>query len=355
MTLSGESADRYSRQLRFAGLGAEGQQRLMAARVAVIGCGALGSTIAEILVRAGVGMVRLVDRDFVDASNLPRQSLFDERDVAEVQPKTVAAARRLRAINSRCRIEPVVAHVSTRTVEGMIKAVDLVMDGTDNFQTRFLLNDAAVKHKRPWIFGSALAAHGMMMVVRPGLTPCLRCVLGDVPPQGAVPSCDQEGILASTVHTVAALQCVEAIKLLAGRHDDLERRLVDFDLWAGRFDYRGVGKLRGKGLCPTCEQSRYEYLDGALEPPVQLAGRDGVHVMPPEGRGAIDLDFVTAAALKHAGKRGLIRNDHLVRFCPRGLKVTVFADGRAIVQGTTDADEAREVYDRYVTWAEDRR
>lgn len=346
MALSERDAQRYSRQLRFAGLGEAGQERLMAARAAVIGCGALGSVIAEILARAGVGCLRIVDRDFVDSSNLPRQSLFDEDDVARVLPKAVAAAEKLRRINSAARIEPLVQHVTAGNIERLIQGVDLVLDGTDNFQTRFLLNDAAVKHGRTWIFGAALAAHGMVMVVRPGLTPCLRCVLGGVPEPGSVPSCDVEGVLASTVHTVAALECVEALKLLAGRDEDVERRLVDFDLWRGRFDYRGVERLRGDGRCPACEQGRYEYLDAALEPPVTLAGRDGVHVLPPEGAPPCD----PAAIAKRLRARGadVTANEHLVRFGAEGCTFTVFADGRAIIQGTTDVRLAGELYDNYV-------
>ena len=351
MSLSPEVIQRYSRQLRFEHLGAEGQQRLGGSRVAVLGCGALGSVIAEILVRGGVGAVRLVDRDFVDESNLPRQSLFDEQDVARVLPKAVAATRKLEQINSACRIEPVVAHVTARNIEHLTEGVDLTLDGTDNFPTRFLLNDAAVKHGRPWIFGSALAAQGMMMVVRPGVTPCLRCVLGDVPPQGSVPSCDQAGVLASTVHTVASLECVEALKFLTGQMDSLEKRLIDFDLWAGRFDHRGIDTLRGKGHCPTCEQGRFDYLDAALEPPLQLAGRDGVHVLPPEDAGPLDLDTLAVVAARRTRKHQVVANEYLVRFQVGDLKITVFADGRAIVQGTTDLDAARRVYDEYVALA----
>ena len=224
MTLSSQDTLRYSRQMRFAPLGQAGQTRLLAGRVAILGCGALGSVMAEILVRAGLGYVRLVDRDFVDLSNLPRQSLFDEDDVARVLPKVVAAADKLRRINSASVIEPLVEHVTAANVERLTAGVDLVLDGSDNFPTRFLLNDAAVKHGRPWIFGAALAAHGMMMVVRPGVTPCLRCVLGDSPPPGTVPTCDESGVLASTVHTVASLECIEALKLLSGCDQDLERR-----------------------------------------------------------------------------------------------------------------------------------
>jgi len=351
MPLSPEDMQRYSRQLRFEHLGVEGQQRLGGSCVAVLGCGALGSVVAEILVRGGLGAVRLIDRDFVDLSNLPRQSLFDEQDVARVLPKAVAAARKLQQINSACRIEPVVAHVTARNIEHLTDGVDLILDGTDNFQTRFLLNDAAVKHGRPWIFGSALAAQGMMMVVRPGVTPCLRCVLGDVPPQGSVPSCDQAGVLASTVHTVAALECVEALKALTGQMDSLEKRLIDFDLWTGRFDHRGIDTLRGKGHCPTCEQGRFDYLDKALEPPLQLAGRDGVHVLPPQGVGPLDLGTLAAAAARRSEKLQVVANEYLVRFQVGDLKITVFADGRAIVQGTTDLEAARRVYDQHVALA----
>jgi adenylyltransferase/sulfurtransferase len=317
----------------------------MSSRVAVIGCGALGSVIAEILVRAGVGYVRLVDRDFVDTSNLPRQSLFDEDDVAGVWPKSIAAARKLSRINSAACLEPLVTQVTARNIEQLTAGVDLTLDGTDNFPTRFLLNDAAVKHRRPWIFGAALAAKGMMMVVRPGLTPCLRCVLGTLPPAGSVPSCDQAGVLASTVHTVAALECVEALKFLAGRLDDLEKRLVDFDLWAGHFHYRGIASLVGHSGCPACEQSQFEYLDGMIEPPEVLAGRDGVQVMPVGDQQAVDL---AALAGKLRRQQEVTANEYLIRFSAAGCVFTVFADGRAIIQGTTSPQVGRELYNQYV-------
>lgn len=344
MTLSPQDALRYSRQMRFAPLGEAGQARLLAGRAAVIGCGALGSVIAEILVRSGLGYLRLVDRDFVDLSNLPRQSLFDENDVARVLPKVIAAADKLRRINSAAVIDPLVEQVTAANVERLTGGVDLVLDGSDNFPTRFLLNDAAVKHGRPWIFGAALAAQGMMMVVRPGLTPCLRCVLGDSPPPGSVPTCDESGVLASTVHTVAALECVEALKLLAGREQDLERRLVDFDLWAGRFDYRGIAQLRGHGHCPACEQGRWDYLDGAAQPPELLAGRDGVHVLSEPGAAPLDL----ADLARRLRSQGLetVENAWLLRFVADACTVTLFADGRAIVQGTRDPAAARALLAR---------
>jgi adenylyltransferase/sulfurtransferase len=349
LSLSSDQLDRYSRQLRFEGLGPDGQERLLAARVAVLGCGALGSVIAEILARAGVGSLRLVDRDFVDASNLPRQSLFDETDVAQVLPKAVAAARHLARINSACQSEPIVAQISAANIQRLIADVDLVLDGTDNFPTRFLLNDAAAKYAQPWIFGSALAARGMMLVVRPGRTPCLRCVLGDLPAPGAIPTCDQSGVLASAVHVVAALQCLEALKFLSGRTELLERRLVDFDLWKGTFAYHGLDKLRSKGRCRTCEQRRFDYLDAALEPPELLAGRDGVQVFPAPGAPPPDLARLVARAPRDPRAIApTVVNEYLARFGFDAYLFTVFADGRAIIQGTTDPAAARRLYNQYV-------
>jgi adenylyltransferase/sulfurtransferase len=346
MALSRSDTDRYSRQTAFAPLGAAGQERLAAGRAAVIGCGAVGSTIAEILVRAGVGFVRLVDRDVVDLSNLPRQSLFDQEDVARAMPKAAAAAEKLRRINSAARIEPVVAHVGPRSIEHLISEVDLVLDGTDNFAARFLLNDAAVKHGRPWIFGAALAAHGMMMVVRPGRTPCLRCVLGEAPPPGSVPTCEDEGILASTVRVVAALECVEAIKLLTGQADALEKRLIDVDLWAGRWDARGIDRLRGHGHCPACEQGRFEYLDGPPGPRDRITGRSAVQLLPADGAPAVDPAALAARLSAKCGET--VVNEWLVRFTAGGRRFTVFADGRAIVDGTDDTAVARGLYDELV-------
>lgn len=345
MALSGEDANRYSRQMRFEPLGEAGQACLLSARAAVVGCGAVGSAIADILTRAGVGSLRLVDGDVVELSNLPRQSLFDESDVARALPKAVAAAQKLRRVNSDARIEPVVTHVGARNIEHLIEDVDLVLDGTDNFATRFLLNDAAVKHGRPWIFGAALAAHGMMMVIRPGRTPCLRCVLGDAPPPGSVPTCEEAGVLASTVHTVAALESVEAVKLLAGRAEATERRLVDFDLWEGRFDYRGVDRLRGHGHCPACEQGRTDYLDAAEEISEAPVGREAVQIFPPAGAAPADLDDV---AERLRGRRlDVVRNEWLIRIAAdRGRTVTLFADGRAIVRGAGKPKAARELMAR---------
>ncbi len=350
MSLSSDQLERYSRQLRFDGLGVTGQERLLAARVAVLGCGALGSVSAEILARAGLGRLRLIDRDFVDYSNLPRQSLFDESDVAQVLPKVIAVSRKLARINSACQIEPLITQVSAANIQSLIADVDLVIDGTDNFATRYLLNDAAVKHAQPWIFGSALAAHGMMLVVRPGLSPCLRCVLGDLPPPGAVPSCDQQGVLASTVHVVAALQCAEALKFLSGNIKCLERRLVDFDLWAGTFNYRKIEKVRGRGHCRTCEQRRFDYLDAALEPPEVLAGRDGVQILPAPGAAPPDLArlLARAPADPRAAPGPNLVNEFLVRFSAEGCRFTVFDDGRAIIQGLTHLPTARRLYNDYV-------
>jgi adenylyltransferase/sulfurtransferase len=342
--LSSDQLERYSRQLRFEGLTLAGQERLFDARVAVLGCGALGSVIAEILVRAGLGHLRLIDRDFVDHSNLPRQSLFDETDVAQVLPKVVASARKLARINSACQIEPLVTQISAANIQALIADVDLVLDGTDNFPTRYLLNDAAAKIAQPWIFGSALAARGMMCVIRPGKTPCLRCLLGDLPKTGAIPTCDQSGVLASAVHVVAALQCVEALKFLTGQLDALERRLVDFDLWKGEFNYRKLDHFRRKGSCRTCEQRRFDYLEAALEPPELLAGRDGVQVFPAPGAAPPDLARIAAANAAAT----TVLNEFLVRFTVSRHRFTVFADGRAIIQGTANPALARKLYNQFV-------
>ncbi len=341
-SLSDRELERYSRQIRFACMGLGGQAHLKAARVAIIGCGALGATIAELLARAGVGFMRLADRDFVDLSNLPRQSLYDETHVKRGLPKAIAASERLQQINSALTIETRVETVDATNIERLISGVDLVMDGTDNFPTRFLLNDAAHKLSVPWIFGSALASRGMMMVVRPGHTACLRCVLDEPPAPGVVPTCDQEGVLSVAVHVTSSLQVTEALKILTGQAESCESHLVEYDLWIGRFSRRGVQQLRGKGHCRTCEQHSYDFLAGALEPPRALAGRDGIEIPAPRPQtAAAGVDFTRLA--RHLEKNGqlVLVNPHLLRCRINGATISLFADGRAIVQGAGDAASAQ--------------
>jgi molybdopterin-synthase adenylyltransferase len=332
---------RYSRQALFAGIGREGQQRIRAARVVVVGCGALGSTLAETMARAGVGELRVVDRDYVEESNLQRQSLFEEADAAGGLPKAVAAQARLRRINSEVRVDGVVADVTAANVAELLAGSDLVLDGTDNFETRFLLNDACLRARRPWVYGACVAAHGLALAIRPGVSPCLRCVIGAAPDPGSLATCDTAGVIAPIVQVIAGIQAAEALKLLAGREQDLLPGLVSVDLWAGSFD---VLDLRGRGpSCAACVRGEFDEA-AAFAPAEVLCGRDAVQVRP---SAPVALDLVALAArLSSAGS--VLRNEHLLRFRGGDGEIVVFRDGRAIVKGARDAAAARGLYARYV-------
>ena len=335
------SAARYSPEL-FAPIGPAGQARLGRARVAVVGCGALGSALAEMMARAGVGELTIVDRDYVEESNLQRQSLFDEADAARGLPKAVAAEARLKAINSEVTVRGIVADVAADNAPDLVAGQDLVLDGTDNFETRFLLNDACLKANVPWVYGACVGSYGLALLVRPHVTPCLRCVLEDMPGPGG-PTCDTVGVVSPIVHVVAGLQAAEALKLLTGRTEDLRPGVVSVDLWKNRFE---VMDFAGRApWCPACTEGRYEYLEsGTGTGSAVLCGRDAVQVRPPRGT-RVDLP---ALAGRLAGSGDVARNEHLVRFRAPGTELVVFGDGRAIVKGVKDTAQARAIYARYV-------
>ena len=338
-------AERYVRQSIFAPIGPEGQRRLGATRVLLVGCGALGSAVADLLVRAGIGRLIVVDRDYVELSNLQRQTLFDEADVADHLPKAAAAAARLRRINGDVRIEPVVTDVNPTNVERLANDADLIVDGTDNFETRYLINDVAVKRGIPWVYGGVIGGYGMTMTIRPGQTPCLRCVFPEPPPAGTAPTCDTAGVLGPAVGLVAALQTAEALKLAVGDVEALNHDLLAIDVWRLSFDRIPLSEPRPD--CPTCGQHDFAFLD-AMAPSrtTVLCGQDAVQVRihPPV---ALDL----GALADRLGAVGEVRsNRFLLRFNERAGKheLTIFPDGRAIVKGTTDPAEARALYARYV-------
>ncbi len=336
--------ERYSRQMRFAGFGEEAQRRLRASRIAIVGCGALGSVASSLLVRAGAGGVRLIDRDFVELNNLQRQMLFDEEDVRSGLPKAEAARRKLARVNSDVRVEACVADLDPSNAESLLAGVDLILDAADNYETRYLVNDVAVKTGTPWIYAAALGAEGRVMTILPGETPCLRCVFPDVPRPGEAPTCETAGILGPAVAVTASLQAVEAMKLLAGRRDLLRRGLVSADVWTGAFREAFASAGRNPE-CPACGRRRFEFLDGASSTSgVKLCGRDAVHVSPPAGN-AVDL---AALAARLGRDKVLLAGDFLLRFEAEGREVTVFRDGRAIVKGTTDPAVAKAIYSRYV-------
>ena len=337
------SLGRYSRQQLFAGIGRDGQERLRAARVLLVGCGALGSCLAEIMARAGVAALTIVDRDFVEESNLQRQSLFDEDDAARGLPKAAAAEAKLRRINSDVLIRGIVADLAPDSADALVRDADLVLDGTDNFEARFLLNDLCVRDGLPWVYGACVGSYGLALLVRPHVTPCLRCVLGERPAAGSSPSCDTAGVIAPIVHAIAGIQAAEALKLLAGRSEALLPGLVSVDLWTGQFD---VMNLSGRApSCPACSAGRYDYADAvSAGTTAALCGRDAVQVRPASGA---RLDLVELAGrLARVGR--VAANEYLVRFSAPDAELVVFGDGRAIVKGVSDAAAARSLYAKYV-------
>lgn len=338
------SFDRYSRQMLFAGIGREGQEKIGKSRLVIIGCGALGALQAEMLARAGIGRLRLIDRDFIEESNLHRQVLYDEADAAARLPKAVAASNRLRRINSSIEIEPVVADLNYANVEDLIADTDAVLDGTDNFETRYLVNDAAIKLGKPWIYGAAVGSYGVQMTVRPEATPCLRCLFPEPPAPGSSPTCDTAGVILPVVAVIASYQAAEALKLVTGQTGKLHGGLLQFDLWENR-----LTRLRLEGAkladCPACGKRRFDYLSArGGQMATSLCGRNAVQISPAS---ASRIDFAALAArLEGAGE--VTFNPYLLRLSTGGYEITVFADARGIVRGTEDAQVARSLYARYI-------
>jgi molybdopterin-synthase adenylyltransferase len=336
--------DRYVRQMRYPPLGETGQHRLMESRALVCGCGALGSTLANTLVRAGVGAVRIVDRDFVETNNLPRQVLFDEGDVAAMLPKAVAAAQKLRRINSAVEIEPIVADLAPANIEAICEGVDVIVDGTDNFETRFLINDVAVRHGLPWVYGGCLGAEGQTMTILPGITPCLRCLMHECPPPGSAPTCETAGILGPIVGVIASIEAIEAIKILSGRREAVSRKLTVVELWDNRIRQVDVASLREQVDCPACKRHHFPWLSGKQgSSSAVLCGRNAVQLTHPGAR--ISLEEL---ARKLEGLGPLTRNQYLLRLQVEGCELTIFPDARAIVGGTSDVAAARTIYAKYV-------
>ena len=332
--------ERYSRQVLFAGIGAEGQQRLAAAKVAIVGCGATGSAAAALLARAGVGTLRLLDRDYVEASNLQRQSLFDEADAAESLPKAIAAARKIAAFNSQIVVEPEVADLTPANVEELLAGAQLILDGTDNFETRYLINDYAVKTGAPWIYGAAVGSYGVTLNILPGETACLTCLFPE-PPRGTVETCDTAGILNSVAHFVAAVQATEALKVLVGAKDKLRRTLLSWDAWNNARSEVSAEKPRPG--CRTCGAREFPHLAGEGRPHITLCGRNSVQIHERQR----PVDF--AEASRRLEPHGRVRhNEFVLKFWHEAYEMTVFPDGRAIIKGTTDPAAARSFYARYI-------
>ncbi|MBL8830206.1 MAG: ThiF family adenylyltransferase, partial [Planctomycetaceae bacterium] len=278
------SLDRYVRQMRFAPLGEAGQRRLLASRVLIVGCGALGTVLANTLARAGVGHLRIVDRDFIETNNLQRQILFDEQDVADELPKAIAAANKLRQINSQIEIEPLVTDVDAANISTLCEGVDLILDGTDNFETRFLINDVAVKLNLPWVYGGCLGAEGQSMTILPGETPCLRCLIPEPPAAGTTPTCDTAGIVSPIINVIASIEAMEAIKILSGHRETISRTLTIIELWENRFRSMKLDTLRESVDCACCKRREFAWLEGNRgSHTAVLCGRNAVQIAPPSG------------------------------------------------------------------------
>lgn len=335
--------ERYSRQILFNEIGRSGQEKLLASRVLIVGCGALGASHAEMLSRAGVGYLRIVDRDYVEFTNLQRQTLFKESDAAERLPKAAAAKARIAEINSEIVVDAVIADVNNSNVEKMIKGIDLVIDGTDNFQIRYLLNDACVKNEVPWIYGAAVSSYGTTMTVLPGKTPCLRCIFDEMPEAGSSPTCDTAGVIMPVIAGISAIQVSEAIKLLTGNSEALHHSLIQIDVWQN--DWRKIRLAEPTAECLTCGKNIFEFLDAeSLEFSAVLCGRNAVQIAPPK---PVDLDLNQLAA-KLKGLGDVRQNEYLLRFSVDAKEITVFRDARAIVKGTDDVSAARSLYSRFI-------
>ena len=335
--------ERYSRQILFSPIGKSGQEKLKKSRVLIVGCGALGGAHAETLTRAGIGFLRIVDRDFVEFSNLQRQTLFSESDAKEKLPKAIAAKNRLAEINSEIEIEAIVADVNHSNIENLIEDCDLILDGTDNFQTRYLINDACVKNNKTWIYGAAVSSYGATMTIIPFESPCLRCIFEEMPNAGTSPTCDTAGVIQPIISTISAVQTVEALKILTGNSDKLHRSLMQFDVWQN--DWRKIKLSEPNAECKTCGQKNFEFLDAeSQEFFAVLCGRNAVQISPAN---SAEIDLQTLAEkLKNVG--AVKQNEYLLRFTSGNYELTIFRDARAIVRGTEDVSTARSIYAKFV-------
>lgn len=338
-----EKRERYSRQILFAEIGSEGQKRLKNSHVLIVGCGALGSTQAELMARAGVGRLTVLDRDTLEASNLQRQLLYEEADVLQNLPKAIAAKQRLQRINSSIQIDGIATDVRPVNIEHYLQGVDLVLDGTDNFETRLLINDACIKHNIPWVYGACVGSYGVAMPILPQTTPCLRCLFDTMPLPGTAQTCDTAGVIGPIVTTISSLQCAEALKILTGNLDSIRRGILHIDLWDNHF--APIKSKTPRKDCPACQLSQWEYLEGKHHPKAAvLCGRQTVQILPPTSQ-TMNLKQLASKLEPH----GTVQtNDYLLRCQLPQHTLTVFADGRALVQGTHNPAEARALYARFL-------
>lgn len=342
-TMNNDQREKYSRQILFAGLGEQGQEQLLKSGAVIVGCGALGTVAANLLVRSGTGRVRIIDRDFVEMSNLQRQTLFEESDAREALPKAVAAERRLQAINSDAVIEGIVADLTSANAIVLLSGFDVILDATDNFETRLLLNDAAVSLGIPWIYAAVVGSYGVTMTVLPGQTACLACLLesGERASLGAEATCDTAGVLNAAVGVIASIEAAEAMKLLAKRNEALHGKMVSYDVWSGTFQSIRVARNPD---CRACVHHDFRYLEGEAQPHVTMCGRNSVQIHERDRR----LDLEELGRRLSVSVSEVRQNDFLLHFQVAPYEVTLFADGRAIIKGTKDPAVARSLYARYV-------
>jgi molybdopterin-synthase adenylyltransferase len=332
--------ERYSRQILFKGIGVKGQARLAKARVAIVGCGATGSALASLLARAGVGWIRIIDRDYVEPSNLQRQVLFDEQDAAESLPKAIAAARKIKTFNSEIEVDAHAADLTPDNIEEMLETAQIVLDGTDNFETRYLINDYAVSKGVPWIYTAAVGSYGVVMNVLPSDTACLACVFPDSP-TGMVETCDTSGILNSAVNLAASFSATEAIKSLVGAKDKMRRTLLSFDVWTN--DRSEISVAKPREGCRACGERNFVHLAGEGRPHITMCGRNSVQIH--ERHRPIDFAELTGKLTPHGTVK---HNEFVLKFWRDPYEMTLFPDGRAIIKGTTDATVARSLYARFI-------
>lgn len=334
--------NRYSRQTLFAPIGKKGQERLLEASIAIIGCGALGSTLANNLCRAGIGRLVIADRDYIEMNNLQRQILFDEEDFTRKLPKAVAAAEKLRRINSDVVVEALVEDIDADGIEALVQDVDLVLDATDNFETRYLLNDACIKYNCPWIYSGVIASYGVTMNILPGETPCLRCVYPEMPLPGTTATCDTAGILNGIVGAITGVVSTEALKILL-HSDKISREMFWMDVWENTSERI---ELPRHPDCPACGQHTYEFLESLSgSHTTSLCGRDAVQVRGSRRGDRVDFPAL-AERLQAIGQ--VSYNAYLLRFTVDSYEFTVFPDARAIIKGTDDETMARSLYSRYI-------
>lgn len=340
ISIKPELEERYSRQMLFSGVGESGQLRLLRSQVAIVGCGATGSALALLLSRAGVGRLRIIDRDYVERSNLQRQALFDEADAADSVPKAVAACRKISSFNSEITSEAKVCDLVPENVEAMLAGVELILDGTDNFETRYLINDWAVKHSVPWIYLASVGSYAATMNILPGETACLSCLFPE-PPGGMVETCETVGVLNSAIGLAAALASAEALKILLAARDQLRRTLVSYDVWRNQRSEISIAMPNPQ--CRACARRDFLYLGGHRHAHITLCGRNSVQIH--EHHRAVDFKEMGRRLEAHGSVR---HNEFVLKFRKEPFELTLFPDGRAIIKGTTDPSVARTLYARYI-------